>query len=794
MSRIRLIARRELFSIMGGPVGLTLMALYLALAGYLFSMDVARIQEATLRYIFGTLGLMTVFVVPLLTMRLFSEELRAGTFELLTTHPVTDLELVLGKFLAGWAAFALLSAPTLSYIVVLQVLGSPDWGPALCGYAGQQLLAAMLTAIGMLISALTSSQALAALGAMVVGILLTLAGTAAGSVEGFLGSALSYLAIMDHFSLFRRGVLDSRAIVYFLGSTTLFLYLAVRAVESRRWKFGVIPGAVPGAWKSPRTTLACVTLALLLTLGMTVSRLTGGVWSWVQGLQAFGIALALAIPTLMNAKRLRYLFARRQFGIALTVVVNCLMVVLIWGMVTFLTSRHYARLDLTQSRRYALSPQTQQVIAGLTTPVDLFLSAPKTGDLRQDVDDLLSEYQARSAKLVLHRLDPVDNPGEEEQLRERYKLTSTLANELMVVLGDHVRRIPLSAMVRQKISMNNGQRVHGPVQFVGEAELTSALIQLGRSTPGRVAFLSGHGEHDLGDTGERGVANLGVELKRNGWAVDRHVVTPGASARFSPETSVVIVAGPQKALSNEDLEALEQLLARGGGVVFLLDAGTVTGLDPLLNQWELRVTNELVVDMQDHLGSSDPTGLYVTRFMADHPIGKGMGSLAAVLPTTQRIGMNAHSQNPNVYVNAFMASSGNSWAVPYTPGEQSFHVDRVHNKRGPLALGVACERMQAAAAPGEKPLQGRIVVIGDSDFASNQYSDMAGNMNLLLNAVDWAGGRPELVGVRPKLNDMRMLTLTRGQVQMVFWVCVLVVPLAATLLGALVLVNRRRKA
>ena len=279
------------------------------------------------------------------------------------------------------------------------------------------------------------------------------------------------------------------------------------------------------------------------------------------------------------------------------------------------------------------------------------------------------------------------------------------------MIGDRTRRIPVASLIQQKVALVKGQLARGPVQFVGEAELTSALIQLTRKTPGRVAFLSGHGERDISDVSDRGISTVVRELRRNGWAVDAHIVTPGANAEFPTDTVVAVLAGPQKALANEDLKALAELLDRGGGVLCLLDPGVSAGMEPLLSPWDVRLSDDLVVDLQDHLATADPTALYVTRFSQDSPIGKGMGSLAAVLPTARRVATNLREPNPHVFVHNFMHTSGSGWAVLAKPGEKELRIDRKRDARGPISLGVACERSQPSPEPGREPLQGRIVVI-----------------------------------------------------------------------------------
>ncbi|HEY3243547.1 MAG TPA: DUF4350 domain-containing protein [Phycisphaerae bacterium] len=804
MRTIRLIARREWLATVLSPTGLIVIVLYLAVCGYVFWLNVSLTQEATLRYTFGTLGVITAFVVPLITMRLLSEELRSGTFEVLTSHPVRDVEIVLGKYLAGYLAFLALSVPTLGYVLILQVFGAPDWGPALCAYLGQQLLALMLLALGLLASSLTANQVLAAMAATIGGILLLLAGTAATSMDSWLGRALAYLAMFEHFSLFRRGVIDTRALAYFVVTALMFLYLAVRAVESHRWKFGALPGHLTATWRAPRISIALFVVAGLALIQGWLWWMTRGGWTVTSlGFVVLGVAAA-GTPLWINRARLRYELARRRMGLMVTVAVNSLLVITIWALVTYLTARHYVRLDLTSSKHYALSDQTRMVLDQLAAPADVVVIAGGPTDLRQEVTDLLAEYSARCPRVNVRVIDPIRSPSDIEQIKERYKLTTLPANEVLVAMAGEapqaggtpalqVRRIPISAMVRQKILVADQRPVGATVQFVGEAEITGALIQLTRKAPGRIVFLSGHAERSPDEPGSEGLATIAGELRRNGWSVEKQVVTPGSRAAFPADTSVAVVAAPAKKLSDEDLKAISEVLDRGGGVLLLLEPGAATGLEPLVQDWNIKLGDDVVVDLQEHLAAGDATSLYVSKFSQEHPIGKGMGALAAVLPTARRVAVAAKQFHTNVFTNNFMHTSGQSWAVAYQPGAK-LQVDKNRDKQGPISVGMACERFAEFAEPGRAPLTGRLVVIGDSDFATNHYIDMAGNLDLFMNCVDWLGGRQDLVSVRPKVTDVRRMALTARQTQWVFWLALFGVPGFTLLAGGLAIGRRRRRA
>lgn len=785
------IARREWVSILFSPTGLVLVTLYVGLAGYLFSLHISVSQQATLRHTCSSLGMLTVFMVPLITMRLLAEELRTGTFEVLIAHPVTDLQIVLGKFLAGLIVFSVMLAPTLLYLPMLAFLGSPDWGQSISCFLGQLLLGAMLLALGLLISGLTHSQVLAAMGAMVGGVLLILANTASHNFRGWLGDALAYLAMMEHFSTFRRGVIDTRSVVYFLATMGMFLYLAVRAVESRRWKFGAVAGGVPREWNSPRLCIGLVCTALLMLGEVVFSTVSRGFWSLGNSvLLGLGLA-ALVLPVWWNRVRLRYEFGRRRAGVAVFVLINSLLVVIIWTLTTFVSSRQYVRMDLTSSKRYALSELTLNTLDELSTPIQINTVMTGPTDLRQEIRDLLAEYGARSSALAIRHINPVRQPAEIEGLRERFNLTSEVANEVLVSSGENLRRIPITSMVnRTRQRLADGRVRYGPAQFVGEAELTSAIVQLTRESPGRVTFLIGHGERDIENARPDGLSSVSSELQRNGWQVDKRVIASGSEAAFNPDTSVVVIAGPKQPLAAGELRAIQGVLDRGGGVLALLEPGVDSGLVPLLNQWDVRLGNNIVVDLKEHVASADVSSLYVTRFREEHAIGKAMGNLAVVLPGARRIAV--ASTNPNVFTLNFMHGSRDSWAIEYEPGRR-LQLDRNRDRRGPISLGIACERFEAFAEPGRAPLHGRLVVIGDSDFASNRYVELSGNLNLFLNSIEWLAGRQDLVAVRPRVADVRRFAMTAGQSKWLFRVAVLLMPGLLLLGGGTAIIRRRSR-
>ena len=231
-----IIMRREVMAYFVSPIAYVVTALFLALHGYMFSLILFFSQEATLRYLFGTMTTVLLFIAPVLAMRLLAEEYRSGTIELLLTAPLRDWELVLGKWMASVVLWATMLLFTLVYPYFLYLYGPPDWGPVITGYVGIFLFGAALLALGTLASALTENQIVAAILGVVFTVGLWVLRGAGDLVSGPLQSLITYIALADHTLDFTRGVMDTRDVLYFLSVITVALFLATRAVEVRRMR------------------------------------------------------------------------------------------------------------------------------------------------------------------------------------------------------------------------------------------------------------------------------------------------------------------------------------------------------------------------------------------------------------------------------------------------------------------------------------------------------------------------------------------------------------------------------
>jgi ABC-2 type transport system permease protein len=224
LANILTIFRREFRSYFNSPVAYVVIVVFLGIVGWFFTSNLFLMNIASLRVFFELVPLVFLFFIPAITMRLLAEEKKSGTLELLTTKPVLDLEIILGKFLAAWALLAAALAPTLIYLITILFLGSIDPGPVITGYLGLLLMGAVYIGIGLLASSVTENQIVA----------FILSKVLMYAPEG-LASTLEFLGIDYHFGNIARGVVDTRDVIYFLSLLGFSLYLATVSLERRKW-------------------------------------------------------------------------------------------------------------------------------------------------------------------------------------------------------------------------------------------------------------------------------------------------------------------------------------------------------------------------------------------------------------------------------------------------------------------------------------------------------------------------------------------------------------------------------
>jgi ABC-2 type transport system permease protein len=248
------IFRKEIKSYFASPIAYLLMAIFSVIFGYFFYVATAifvsrgmesqmmgqgmpmDMNEWIIRPLLMNVSVIGLFLIPMISMRLFAEEKRSGTMELLMTSPIRDIEVVLGKWLAALALYVCILALSALSLAFLFAYGKPDWKPILVGYLGLLLQGGCLLAVGTFISTTTKNQIIAGGATFAVCLMLWVFDWVSSYETAAWAKVLSYLSVMTHFETFAKGVLDTKDVVFYLSMIFFGLFLTARSMESLRWR------------------------------------------------------------------------------------------------------------------------------------------------------------------------------------------------------------------------------------------------------------------------------------------------------------------------------------------------------------------------------------------------------------------------------------------------------------------------------------------------------------------------------------------------------------------------------
>lgn len=240
MNNILAIYKKELRAYFVSPIAYIVVGMFLLISSYLFIHILYYMQnypQASFEVFFLNIQFTLFLMAPVLTMRSFSEEKRSGTIELLMTAPVTETQVVLGKFFAVMTLYFAMIIVTIQYPLILAYYGNPDLGAILSGYLGLLLLGAAFLSVGMLTSSFTKNQIVAAvIGLSFLLIIMLLSAAKIFAQTAWVKEFFDYISISEHFDNFTSGIIDTKSIIYFFSFTILFLFLTVRSLETDKWK------------------------------------------------------------------------------------------------------------------------------------------------------------------------------------------------------------------------------------------------------------------------------------------------------------------------------------------------------------------------------------------------------------------------------------------------------------------------------------------------------------------------------------------------------------------------------
>jgi gliding motility-associated transport system permease protein len=253
MRNIAAIAQREVNAYFASPIAYVLIGFFALLFGWFFYVPLAFfIQQSSQMGMNPTQALninqmlvgptlmnttvIMLFLFPLITMRTYAEEKRSGTIELLLTSPVTDVEIIIGKFLGAMLLYAAMLAVTMLHMAILFIFGDPEWKPIATGYLGLLLMGGCFLSLGLFISSLTKNQIVAAMATFAVFLMLWVINWISTFVGPTTQTVLQYLSLTEHFDDFAKGVIDTKHVIYYLSFMAFGLFLTAKSVDSERWR------------------------------------------------------------------------------------------------------------------------------------------------------------------------------------------------------------------------------------------------------------------------------------------------------------------------------------------------------------------------------------------------------------------------------------------------------------------------------------------------------------------------------------------------------------------------------
>jgi ABC-type uncharacterized transport system involved in gliding motility auxiliary subunit len=462
-------------------------------------------------------------------------------------------------------------------------------------------------------------------------------------------------------------------------------------------------------------------------------------------------------------------FRRRQTRLGTLTAASILIVLGILVAINYLGSRQNKRWDLTKSGEFTLSDQTMNILAKLDAP--LRITAFEKGQEMGRFKDRLPEYGFASKKVSIDYVDPDVKPA----VARQYQVQS-----YGTVVFEYKGRT---------------ERVVGD----SEQDLTNGIIKVVSGAKKTLYFLQGHGERDPNSSDRIGYSAIKGALERENYGVERLALIQAGAVPDA--ATALVVAGPTSDLLAPELAAIEAYLAKGGKLLLLMDppatgaAAPLPVFEGLAKQWGATLGRDVIVDasgLGQLIGSSYDTPVSVSY--PPHPINERFDTLTAY-PLARSV--TAGTGPGGVTAQPIVQTGERSWAeadIDSVAAKEGPKLDEAKggDRRGPIAVGAAASQAVKAPEPTKpndakaadtKPPETRVVVMGDSDFASNVAINISGNRDFFMNIVGWLSQQENLIAIRPREAGDSRLTLTNDQARRIAWFALFLLPGAILAMG-----------
>ncbi len=514
-----------------------------------------------------------------------------------------------------------------------------------------------------------------------------------------------------------------------------------------------------------------------------------------------GVIIGFSLAAAFRNKWFSSEASKRKALVGTNVAIMSVFAACIFAVVGFLNNRHYERFDLTLTGKYSLSGKTKNIIKNLEKPV-IITTLFNPGELfYEQIVDILKEYAYHSDKLKVESIDPLRNRTKVEELAKRLKLDDLQLNTVVFECGEYSKHVPQSEVIERQY----------PFKFKGEEAFTEAILNVTQEKQTAVYFVTGHGERQFEDYDRSGISSIANALKRDNCRIaPLDILT---AKKIPDDCDVLVVAGPTKAYLTEELNIIRNYLEARGKILLMLepavDPNAPTGFKTLMAEYGIIVRDDVVVYNRVNMplfGMQTLAEIYVGKEeYADHKITDDLKRYNTILFGACSIdAAPANDQMPYQAVVLMRASEG-SWGetdvADLRQKKPEFNIDV--DLHGPVALAVTSQvkelpksvtqsHPQFANDPKTKPQGAQLVVIGDVNFATNEYIENPGNADLFRNAINWLAKKEKQLGISAKPPDFRKAAISPVQMKVIFWVSIAGIPVVPVVVGSIVWWKRRR--
>lgn len=503
------------------------------------------------------------------------------------------------------------------------------------------------------------------------------------------------------------------------------------------------------------------------------------IWPYKKAFPAILFALgiiALITYIVMNLAHLKQGFKRKSFIYSSNLLLVIVLVLGILAILNYFFAKNHYRIDFTETKLHSLSDQSVSVLKGLDDNVNIKLFFREGNYSRASMENLMEIYSYHSNKIKYEFIDPDKNPG----MVKRYEIAED--GTTIFACGEKESRITSSS----------------------EEDITNAIIKISREKKKVIYFLEGHGEASLEESGDNGYSTAKGELEKLAYEVKKLALA--LEDNFPGDISLLVIPGPQKDLLPNELETIRNYIGNGGRVFFMTDPETAPGLTPFLEEFGVKLESDLIVDTVSRLLGGDYFMPVVNEYEYHSITDKFR--YATFFPYARSVSP-IEEKPEGISTSVIAKSSQNSWSERQLDQQEVTFSEDI-DVSGPISLAVVAtiqpkeekqeeqeeksteeEKKQEAEEEGQSQQEGRIAVFGDSDFVTNRYYYLSGNGNFFLNTVNWLTEEEDLIAIQPKTSSPRTIQLSPSQGRLIFFVSLVILPLAVLITGISIWVRRR---